>query len=152
MGLGAEHVREVFVNRMGFSERETVALIGGHTVGRCHYSRSDWDGPWDSTPTVFDNTFYTLLMDGTWELVKDYHSGADVYIMKGTPNIMLPTDYCIKTDPEFAKYGRMYADNQNLWFKDFALAFKKLTELGCPWHGELVDAMKSQKYHKNISF
>lgn len=32
---GAEHLRQVF-GRMGFSDREIVALSGGHTLGRCH--------------------------------------------------------------------------------------------------------------------
>lgn len=32
---GAEHLREVFY-RMGFNDREIVALSGGHTLGRCH--------------------------------------------------------------------------------------------------------------------
>lgn len=32
---GAEHLREVFY-RMGFNDREIVALSGAHTLGRCH--------------------------------------------------------------------------------------------------------------------
>ena len=32
---GAEHLREVFY-RMGFNDRDIVALSGGHTLGRCH--------------------------------------------------------------------------------------------------------------------
>jgi catalase (peroxidase I) len=38
--LGKDHVLDVFVSRMGFTVRETVALIGAHTVGRCHADRS----------------------------------------------------------------------------------------------------------------
>jgi catalase (peroxidase I) len=32
---GAQHLRDVF-GRMGFNDREIVALSGGHTLGRCH--------------------------------------------------------------------------------------------------------------------
>ena len=38
--LGKDHVLDVFVSRMGFTVQETVALIGAHTVGRCHANRS----------------------------------------------------------------------------------------------------------------
>ena len=47
--LGAEHLRSVF-NRMGFNDREIVALSGGHTLGRCHKVRSGFDGPWTQDP------------------------------------------------------------------------------------------------------
>lgn len=40
---GAQHIRDVF-GRMGFNDREMVALIGAHTVGRCHTDRSGYDG------------------------------------------------------------------------------------------------------------
>ena len=41
---GESHVREVFY-RMGFNDREMVALIGAHTLGRCHTKNSGFDGP-----------------------------------------------------------------------------------------------------------
>ncbi len=34
-----QHIRDVF-GRMGFSDREAVALCGAHAVGRCHTDRS----------------------------------------------------------------------------------------------------------------
>jgi catalase (peroxidase I) len=53
--LGKDHVLDVFVSRMGFTVQETVALIGAHTVGRCHADRSGFDGPWTYNPTRFSN-------------------------------------------------------------------------------------------------
>ena len=47
--LGAQHLREVF-GRMGFGDREIVALSGAHTLGSCHRSRSGFDGPWTHNP------------------------------------------------------------------------------------------------------
>lgn len=38
---GATHLRDVF-GRMGFNDREIVVLSGGHTVGRCHITRSGY--------------------------------------------------------------------------------------------------------------
>lgn len=40
-----EHVRKVF-GRMGFSDKEIVALLGAHAMGRCHTDRSGYWGPW----------------------------------------------------------------------------------------------------------
>ena len=47
--------RERFA-RMGFDFRELVALSGAHTLGRCHKTRSGFDGPWTGDPLTFDNT------------------------------------------------------------------------------------------------
>ena len=33
-----QHMRDIF-HRMGFSDRELVALMGAHAMGRCHTSR-----------------------------------------------------------------------------------------------------------------
>ena len=52
---GAQHLRDVFY-RMGFGDKEIVALSGGHTVGRCHIMRSGFDGPWTQSSLKFDNT------------------------------------------------------------------------------------------------
>ena len=40
----AEHVRDIFY-RMGFNDREIVALLGAHSIGRCHTDRSGYWGP-----------------------------------------------------------------------------------------------------------
>lgn len=51
--LEADHIRQVFT-RMGFTDQETVALIGAHCIGRCHTDRSGYKGfsasPNDSNP------------------------------------------------------------------------------------------------------
>ena len=40
---GENHVREVFY-RMGFNDRDIVALCGAHALGRCHTDRSGFEG------------------------------------------------------------------------------------------------------------
>ena len=40
-----DHVRAV-LGRMGFNDREIVALLGAHAMGRCHTTRSGFWGPW----------------------------------------------------------------------------------------------------------
>ena len=52
--------------------------------------------------------------------------------------MMLPTDIAMVWDPEFRKYVKMYKDDEELFFKDFAKAWVKLTELGCKDLGDVV--------------
>jgi len=59
------HLRAIF-GRMGFDDREIVALSGAHALGRCHTDRSGFDGPWSFSPTVMSNDYYRLLMDEKW--------------------------------------------------------------------------------------
>jgi peroxiredoxin len=44
--------------------------------------------------------------------------------------MMLPTDMALMEDPKFREYVLKYAKDQDAFFKDFALAFGKLIELG----------------------
>jgi len=44
--------------------------------------------------------------------------------------MMLPADLAFIQDPAFKKYVEIYANDQDAFFKDFALAFAKLLELG----------------------
>src|SRR3954471_2922157 len=53
---GADHIRYIF-NRMGFNDREIVALSGAHNLGRCHSDRSGFEGKWVNNPTRFSNTY-----------------------------------------------------------------------------------------------
>ena len=39
--MTTDHVRDVFY-RMGFNDREIVALLGAHALGRCHTDRSGY--------------------------------------------------------------------------------------------------------------
>jgi len=65
----AAHVREVF-GRMGFSDREMVALItGGHVYGRCHQESSGYAGAWVENPTFFSNEYAADLIGDKWMLV-----------------------------------------------------------------------------------
>lgn len=60
------HLRDIFY-RMGFDDREIVALSGAHALGRCHPDRSGFDGPWDFSPTTMTNEYFKLLVNEKWE-------------------------------------------------------------------------------------
>ena len=44
--------------RMGFTQRDFVALMGSHTLGFAHADRSGFHGRWTQNPHVFDNTYF----------------------------------------------------------------------------------------------
>ena len=49
--------------------------------------------------------------------------------MAGTKLMMLPTDMALIEDPQFRPWVEKYAADQDLFFKDFSLAFGKLIGL-----------------------
>ncbi|KAL4645497.1 hypothetical protein ACB092_02G238900 [Castanea dentata] len=59
---GAKHLREVFY-RMGLSDKDIVALSGGHTLGKAHKERSGFESlPWTNDPLKFDNSYFVMRM------------------------------------------------------------------------------------------
>lgn len=65
----AVHMRTVF-DRMGFGDREIVALLcGGHVYGRCHADRSGFAGPWVEEPWHFSNEYAKDMVGDEWTLV-----------------------------------------------------------------------------------
>ncbi|KAJ4783765.1 Ascorbate peroxidase [Rhynchospora pubera] len=109
---GNQHLRDVFY-RMGLSDKDIVALSGGHTLGRAHPERSGFEGPWTKEPLKFDNSYFVELLKGEAEGL-----------------LKLPTDKAMLDDPKFRHYVELYAKDEDLFFKDYAESHKKLSELG----------------------
>ncbi|THU63170.1 hypothetical protein C4D60_Mb01t12880 [Musa balbisiana] len=109
---GAPHLRAIFY-RMGLSDKDIVALSGGHTLGWAHPERSGFEGAWTSEPLKFNNSYFV-------ELLKEETEGL----------LKLPTDEALLGDREFRHYVEMYAKDEDLFFKDYAESHKKLSELG----------------------
>lgn len=126
-----DHLRTVF-RRMGFDDREIVALAGAHALGRCHKGRSGYDGPWTRAPTTFSNDYFVRLVEEKW--VPKAWSGPLQYVnAAGGDLMMLPADLALLEDAAFATHVRAYAADGELFFRDFAAAFRKLEELGVPF-------------------
>ena len=73
-----QHVRDVF-HRMGFNDREIVALCGAHAVGRCHTDRSGFWGPWTRAESTFSNEYFRELVENKWTLKKT-HKGSVLFL------------------------------------------------------------------------
>lgn len=131
-----EHIKAIF-NRMGFSDRQMVALSGAHALGRCHENASGYWGPWTFAETTFSNEYFRLLIEEKWTL-KTTHNGkpwtGPVQYEDSTGKLMmLPSDVALLQDAELRKVVELYAKDEDLFFKEFSAAFSKLLELGVPF-------------------
>uniref|UniRef100_A0A7C9D6K9 L-ascorbate peroxidase n=1 Tax=Opuntia streptacantha TaxID=393608 RepID=A0A7C9D6K9_OPUST len=109
----AAHLRSIFVDQMGLTDKDIVVLSGAHALGRAHQDRSGFDGPFTRDPLTFDNSYYTELLKGdTKGLVK------------------FPTDKVLLSDNVFRPLVQLYARDKGAFFRDYAMSHKKLSELG----------------------
>jgi len=152
------HVRNEVFYRMGFGDREIVALLcGGHVYGRCHPGASGYAGPWVdlSEGNKFTNEYAADMIEDEWRLVDHSDTWLDdigaaelrpapgnrQYVNQKPPDgsdeeqppnqMMLVSDMILAWDPAFRSHLEVYAEDEELLVQDFAVAFKKLTELGC---------------------
>mmetsp|Transcript_40073 Transcript_40073/g.45598 ORF Transcript_40073/g.45598 Transcript_40073/m.45598 type:complete len:358 (+) Transcript_40073:119-1192(+) len=123
--------------RMGFNDRDIVALSGAKCIGRCHTDRTGYYGPWTHSENKFSNEYYKSLLREQWTPKVTHNgkpwTGPDQYEDSATGKlIMLPSDMALLKDPEFRKYAEAYARDERLFSYDFARAFAKLLNLGIP--------------------
>lgn len=133
----AKHIRDIF-GRMGFNDQEMVALIGAHSLGRCHADRSGFDGPWTNAPTTFSNLYFKELTENKWH--KKKWNGPLQFEDKSGQLMMLNTDMWLLWDKKFKPYVQQYAKDEEAFFRDFAAAFSKLLELGVPFKEDAAAA------------
>ncbi|SCW03188.1 LAFE_0G04940g1_1 [Lachancea fermentati] len=123
----ANYVR-TFYQRMNFDDREVVALLGAHALGKTHLKNSGFEGPWGAANNVFSNEFYVNLLNEHWKLETNEAGNKQYNSDKGY--MMLPTDYALVQDPKYLKLVKEYANDQDAFFRDFSKAFTKLIENG----------------------
>lgn len=135
----ADHLRDIFY-RMGFNDQEIVALSGAHALGRCHTDRSGFWGPWTRAPTTFSNEYFKLLIDERWSKKRSHEgqqwNGPEQFEDPSGDLMMLPTDMALVWDEKMKPIVEKYANDEELFSKDFQKAWIKLQELGVKrFHG-----------------
>jgi len=148
-------IRQAFT-RMGFNDRESVALIGGgHAFGKCHGAcasppcgtgdlegignntfTSGFEGAWTTRPATWTNEYFNNLFDFNWT-VGTGPGGSPQWAPdgEGSPDIMmLTTDIALSEDETYKPISKEYAADLSSLENDFKKAWYRLTtgDMGPP--------------------
>ena len=136
----------LFFGRLGFSERETVALCGAHTLGRhasllgvsreCLHVAPLTDACIETgvrlpfvaeDADVFSNSYFRSLL--RW-YARDLDGSA----------AFIPTDVVLVLDPRFRAVVQAFAADEDAFFAAFSSAYLRLVHLGFGRSGALLRA------------
>lgn len=117
-GSGVITATEFLVSEVGVGSEDGV---NGAVFGRVDDKR------WALLYSPKKGLLAEQIIVGYNEKVRKPIKGQDGYQM------MLISDMVLLWDPKFCEVLKEYADDVDLLSKDFGAAFKRLTELGCPW-------------------
>lgn len=140
------HLRNVFY-RMGFDDREIVALSGAHTLGRAFKDRSGTvnEGYGQKNATKFTGSGNVARADAkpgngmaggkSWtqkwlSFNNSYYHTARLPQAAQQELLVLETDKAVAVDPHFAPHYNRYAADGAVFANEYALAHAKLSELG----------------------
>ena len=98
---------------MGLTPEEYVALMGSYTLGFANDENKTRNGRWCMNPFVFDNTYFQEVL-----------VGADSKYLK------TESDLNLLHDPIMREWVEKYAEDQNLFFDNYARAHVKVSEMG----------------------
>jgi hypothetical protein len=154
--LGQAHIRDVFLTRYGFSERESAALMGAHVLGRAESAFSGYSGSWVPRNDRFSNAYFSDLLGRPWRRQIFTVNGRTLTQWNGRGGtLMLNTDIelafdtnscnraggnggrdgCPRSTNAFSDAVTEFANEETgeaAFHAAFAPAFKKLMALGAP--------------------
>jgi len=102
---GCDANEQVFIDNLGFTWRQTAAIMGVHTLGRAQTKFSGYEGWWSDALNSrrFNNNYYISLVTKGWIPERNLNGAADKNQWKrddaGAPiqrhEMMLNTDMCL---------------------------------------------------------
>ena len=137
-----------FRREFDLDARQSVALMGAHTLGRATAQNSGFNGPWVANQNSLDNIYYRDLVNRGWV---QRPSGPDNVQWQrtgrgGPRTIMLNVDVALFKDIQPDASGRvscgfnqcedaatadlvrMYSNQNDLWQQDFSAALQLVVE------------------------
>eukprot|EP00892_Ulva_mutabilis_P012127 jgi/Ulvmu1/9287/UM050_0036.1 len=92
---------DYFSQTFNFSQRETVAILGVHSLGVASVNGSGFDGAWTIAPNTLDNTFFSDMLKGQlgWGIQK-LPAAVPLYQWTSATGqqLMLNSDMCLLLD------------------------------------------------------
>lgn len=152
--LNHQHILDVFVARLGFSERQVAALMGAHVLGRAQSVNSGYEGRWVPQNHIFSNAFFRDLLVRPWNKVTRQTSEGTRTQWNGPQGtMMLNTDIeiafdtssgcnraggrggggggrCPRAGHAFSDAVTEFATDSASFFQEFGPAFQQLVNLG----------------------
>jgi len=112
----ASHENAVMVRKfdmMGLDAQEYVALMGSYTLGFHSDDNKTKLGRWTMNPYVFDNSYFK-----------------EVLAAHNSPYLKTEADLKLLQNQETRTWVEQYAEDQNLFFENYARAHVKVSERG----------------------
>jgi len=98
---------------MGLEPEEYVALMGSYTLGFASDDNKGKKGRWTMNPYVFDNTYFQEVLTGS-----------------NSKYLKTEADLKLLNNAELKTWVEQYAEDQNLFFENYAKAHVKISERG----------------------
>eukprot|EP01084_Bolivina_argentea_P029967 55600_1 len=152
---GWKNISIWFQQHLGFTDREVVAILGAHTLGKCHvqwsgYSSVRWKrrGPDQLNNEYYQNLFsfeweQSVSPGGLWEWLA-VDRGRNILMLNADMSLVIDIDDDVDLDDDgivacamddcdessVKSIAQEFADDNQLWLNEFAQVFTKLITTG----------------------